>query len=297
MQFNSRNVLKNQKNLFFGIVCIAILLSGVLFYVLMQDTKQASGASPQKLELPGDKINPQEIWMSRVESENKLLKKNLEYIEKTLLELKKGGDEHAKENDDLKKEVSKLKNELKVTSRSFQQEKTPENKLEQPVLSVEEQIKTHVRNKIFNATEDPFVSTKVGGDGVKMPPKPVFKEVIMGKAKRNIHHVDKAVPAGTTVKALLVSSIDATCSIYSKSDPQPVKLRILDNGHLPKDVEARLKGGLIIASAYGDISTERVYMRVERLTKVESNGEFIETAVTGFVSGEDGKFWCTRNCC
>ena len=31
-------------------------------------------------------------------------------------------------------------------------------------------------------------------------------------------------------------------------------------------------------------------MRLERLSKVESNGEFLETSVTGFVSGEDGKF-------
>jgi conjugal transfer pilus assembly protein TraB len=67
-------------------------------------------------------------------------------------------------------------------------------------------------------------------------------------------------------------------------------LRILDDGHLPQGVLAKVKNGLILASAYGDISTERVYMRLERLTKVQPNGEFVETEITGFVSGEDGKY-------
>jgi len=33
-----------------------------------------------------------------------------------------------------------------------------------------------------------------------------------------------------------------------------------------------------------------VYVRVERMTQVKKNGDFIETDVTGFVSGEDGKY-------
>ena len=102
--------------------------------------------------------------------------------------------------------------------------------------------------------------------------------------------VDKVIPAGTSVKALLVSSVDATCAVYSSSDPIPVKLRLLDNGHLPKKVQVLLKGGIIIGSAYGNLSSERIYMRLERMTQVKPSGDFVSTSVAGYISGEDGKF-------
>lgn len=292
MSGDSNNILKNQKILFSIILGIVLVFAGLAYYVIMQDTEHQLLPQHPKLELPGDKINPQEIWMSRMDSENKLLNKHLEYIEKTLLELKKGEDDKNKESENLKKEIAKLRNELKAQpGNPISQEKTIVNKEESSELvSTLNPNKLPIKPVVFKATEDPFVQSKFGGNTLPTAPKPVFKEFFMGKAKRNVSHVDKAVPAGTTVRALLTSSIDAPCSVFSKSDPQPVKLRILDNGHLPKEVEAKIKGGIIIASAYGDISTERVYMRIERLTKVESNGEFVETSVTGFVSGEDGKF-------
>jgi conjugal transfer pilus assembly protein TraB len=117
-------------------------------------------------------------------------------------------------------------------------------------------------------------------------------EIVMEQSKRRekILNVRQVIPAGTTVKAVLVSSVDAPCNTFASADPQPVKLRILDDGHLPKGVTAKLKGGIIIASVYGDLSSERVYMRIERLTQVKACGDFIETAVTGFVTGEDGKY-------
>jgi conjugal transfer pilus assembly protein TraB len=290
---NSKSILKNQKNLFLIILCLVLALAGMAYYAIMQDAGHPSLLPQPKLELPGDKINPQEIWMSRMDSENKILKKHLEYIEGTLLELKKGQDEKNKENDDLKKEIAKLRNELKISSSKQNLQDRPMFKkedLSDHLLSTLNTNKPQIKLGTFTATEDPFITTKSEINPSFIPQKPIFKELVMAKAKRNISHVDKAVPGGTTVKALLTSSIDAPCSIYSKNDPQPVKLRILDNGHLPKEVEAKIKGGIIIASAYGDISTERVCMRIERFTKVEPNGEFVETSVTGFISGEDGKF-------
>jgi conjugal transfer pilus assembly protein TraB len=68
-----------------------------------------------------------------------------------------------------------------------------------------------------------------------------------------------------------------------------VLLRPLDNGKLPRNVRVPLKGSVIIGNAIGDISSERVYIRAERLTLVERNGSFVETEVSAYVSGEDGR--------
>ena len=105
--------------------------------------------------------------------------------------------------------------------------------------------------------------------------------------KRN---VVTEIPAGTVVKCLLVSSADCSVGISTSSDPNTVLLQPIANGKLPKKVQVALKGSRILGTAVGDIASERVRIRTERLTLMQgSNGDFIETSIAGFVSGEDGK--------
>jgi conjugal transfer pilus assembly protein TraB len=98
------------------------------------------------------------------------------------------------------------------------------------------------------------------------------------------------IPAGTVVKCLLVTSADCSVGISSSSDPKPVLLQPIANGKLPKKVQVALKGSRILGTAVGDIASERVSIRAERLTLMQgSNGDYVETSMAGFVSGEDGK--------
>ena len=45
----------------------------------------------------------------------------------------------------------------------------------------------------------------------------------------------------------------------------------------------------MLGSGYGDISSERAFLRLESLSCVLKNGEVVDTAVKGYVVGEDGK--------
>src|ERR1700722_12266668 len=280
MDWKSITVLKKQKKLLSAFVLVLLFLSVLVFHALSDDNQTTSLPSLAKPSLPGDTINPQEIWLTRIENDNKLMAQKISYLETLVLETKK----NETENKNLQEEIVKLKNELKEVADSS---KTAPPKREPmipapiaDVLIAQKPIHNTLQKPIYNIfspTSEPFVPASSIQEIEQ--PRFVLREVTMGKSKRTISHVDHEIPSGTTVKALLVSSIDAACGVFSNSDPQPVKLRILDDGHLPKEVVAKLRGGLIIASAYGDISTERVYMRIERLTKVEPNGEFIETGV------------------
>ncbi len=295
---DNQTVLKNQKLLYGSILGAALLLTGLFFYTSI-DHQPVAIAHESVLQLPGDKINPQDIWMNRMEQDTKLLQNQMNYLSRTLIEIKKEDQQKEKDKEKLNLEVIRLKQELKDSLTAKPQVIEVPQKVELPYKQVADKntladkmtpyfpnFPTFNQNQ-FNPTDDPFLPTQ--HNKIEQA-KPAFKEVLMTKSKRQVFHIDQTIPAGTSVKALLVSSIDAPCNIYNKSDPQPVKLRLLDNAHLPKKVQAQLKDAYIIASAYGDISTERVYMRLERLTKIEANGEFIETAAVGFVSGEDGKF-------
>lgn len=97
------------------------------------------------------------------------------------------------------------------------------------------------------------------------------------------------IPSGTYVKALLIQGIDASASISSQSDPRPVLMRLTSNGSLPNEVSTHIEDCRIIGAAYGDISSERAYIRLESMSCTLKSKAIIESVVDGYIVGEDGK--------
>lgn len=279
MSKESFEALKQQKFLYRSLkVVVGLGTLALLYYAVGDDLLAAQNTKKvlQTAELPIDKTNVQDVWMSRMEAESKLVDQRLAHMEKMLLESQKKEGLKEKENKSLRQELVSLKKEMSEQGKKFSEQTTGSvavNSLRNPP----------------EESKDPFASSQTFVQ--QQVKRPVLKEVSMGGGShRKIKHVDKTIPAGVTVKAILVSSTDAPCGVYSSTDPQPVKLRILDDGHLPKKVRAKLKGGVIIGSAFGNLSSERVNIRIERLTQTKPSGDFIETEVAGYVTGEDGKY-------
>ena len=84
----------------------------------------------------------------------------------------------------------------------------------------------------------------------------------------------------------MVGGVDASTSIQASNDPRPVLLRVTDHGTLPRKFKSDLCGCHVLAACYGDISSERVYMRLEKLTCTERK--------TGEVVGDDCQWLCRR---
>jgi conjugal transfer pilus assembly protein TraB len=193
-------------------------------------------------------------------------------MEDFLLDSKEKEELFQKENAELRNQLIQLKeNSKNKTNTSSFERKMDEN------LAYNEEHK-------HPFAADPFA------EPISCDPRRGIVVKVIDKKRSMIKNVETTIPSGTTVKAVLVSSVDAPCGVYSSSDPQPVKLQILDDGHLPKHVRVKLKGGVIIGSAYGDLSSERLYIRVERLTQIKPSGDFVDTTITGFITGEDGKY-------
>lgn len=248
----------------------------VAFLLIEEETAPEPTAKKQKqLDLPLDTLNPQEILNNRVEKKLEIFKQRFEEMEISLLQSKIKEEDYEKENSLLKRELQ----DIKLSLQEKEKLKNLETKIEK---SNPERNETSQSLFSYSANPIPFQQEEEPRRGL------VVK--VVNPEKNMVQHVDKVIPPGTTVRAVLVSSVDAPMGAYSSSNPQPVKLQILDDGHLPKSVRARLKGGIIVGSAYGDLSSERLYIRIERMAQVKSTGDFIETAVTGFVSGEDGKY-------
>lgn len=224
MTQRARDILKQQTRVFrfviAGACAIGLLVS---YFVIGADSSAYSKqvvARSAKPELPTDSVNLQELWQSRIESNNQIMEERFTYLEKLVLEGNQREDKALAENNDLRQQIARLKDELRQISSS--QESAY---LGSPPLGLDLPVED------FAFPDDDLL--------IQAP----LREYVMPAPLSVLGNVEEAIPAGTSVKALLVGSVDAPCGVYSATDPQPVKLRILDDGHLPGAVRARLRGG------------------------------------------------------
>ena len=120
-------------------------------------------------------------------------------------------------------------------------------------------------------------------------PPPLNLKVWESSEKTTDRNVLFEIPAGTVVKAVIVGGVDCNVGVQRPIRLNMMLLRPLDNGKLPRSVRVALKGTTIICNAVGEISSERVFVRAERMSKVERNGSFIETEISAYITGEDGR--------
>ncbi len=97
------------------------------------------------------------------------------------------------------------------------------------------------------------------------------------------------LPSGSFVRAVLLAGLNAPTGGQAQSNPHPVLLRLVDHAQLPNQFRLKAKDCLIVGSGYGDLSSERAYIRTESLSCVSVSGEALDLPIKGYVAGEDGK--------
>lgn len=97
------------------------------------------------------------------------------------------------------------------------------------------------------------------------------------------------LPAGAHAQAVITAGAAAPVGVRSQSSARPVVMRITsqaisasdENGAVSK---TDIRGCVITGAARGDLSSERVYVRLQNMTCQREHG-IIETEVRGFVAG------------
>lgn len=100
---------------------------------------------------------------------------------------------------------------------------------------------------------------------------------------------DTYLPAGMFGQAAFLSGLDAPTGGQSQSNPHPVLLELTDLAVLPNRYRYNWKHCRLIGAGYGDLSSERAYIRTETLSCVAEDGRVLDVPVKGFIVGEDGK--------
>jgi conjugal transfer pilus assembly protein TraB len=257
----SDKIATKQKR-FYALIVGGFILVGVIVILFLSGNdepapKNVSKASP--FDTISKEVKPEDIRLSTLENFSDVLSGRMQSLEKSILDVREEKALIEGEKEILALETAELRGKIKA--------------LEEDLVV-----------KSFHPVEvEPGIPVEEWQD--REPPLKIWE----ASDKKEAKNVLFEIPAGTVVKAVLVSGADCSVAVQKPTGPNMILLRPLDNGRLPRKVRVPLKGSIIIGNAIGDISSERVYVRAERLTLVERSGSFVETEVSAYVSGEDGR--------
>ncbi|MBK1621739.1 conjugal transfer protein TrbI [Lamprobacter modestohalophilus] len=115
------------------------------------------------------------------------------------------------------------------------------------------------------------------------PPAPSPEEAAEAKIP------EVRIPAGSILRGVLLSGLDAPTGRAARQDPYPALLRLKHTAILPNRFRADVRECFLLVGGYGDLGSERVYLRAESINCVRRDGRTLEVAVDGYAVGEDGK--------
>ena len=96
------------------------------------------------------------------------------------------------------------------------------------------------------------------------------------------------LPPNSFATARVIVGVDAAAGVQSQTDPLPVVLRVigparsvLQNGKL---LTTRIQGCLINGAARGELSSEKVYVKLQKMTCPQPGGRYAVSEVKGFIA-------------
>lgn len=97
------------------------------------------------------------------------------------------------------------------------------------------------------------------------------------------------LPAGSILTGTLITGMDAPTGKGARQEPFPALLRIKHEAILPNRFRADVRECFVIVGGYGDLSSERAYLRGESISCIRNDGKVVESSMESFTVGEDGK--------
>jgi conjugal transfer pilus assembly protein TraB len=96
------------------------------------------------------------------------------------------------------------------------------------------------------------------------------------------------LPPNSFASAKVIVGVDASAGVGSQTDPLPVVLRVtgparsvFQNGRL---LTTRIDGCLVNGAARGDLSSEKVYVKLQKMTCPQPGGRYAVSEVKGFLA-------------
>ena len=97
------------------------------------------------------------------------------------------------------------------------------------------------------------------------------------------------IPSGAIISGVFLNGIDAPTGKSSQKNPFPTLIRIQKDAILPNYYTADIRECFLLMSGYGDLSSERAFLRGETISCIRSDGKIIDGKLESYAVGDDGK--------
>ncbi|WP_115711868.1 TrbI/VirB10 family protein [Legionella sainthelensi] len=266
--------------------CLLLVLA-MMIVLLVDSRPQKTSSLKKSVDLTG--IVDESF--TEAASDNALASQQteLESLKKQISELthtmKTMGDEHQKQLQAQKEEITSQLTSLALANQ--QKTNTPENQNNSP-----NELKGVQNPELWHNPNTYAMNNTTQGSMMSLSDAPVRIHAVSFRPKRRItktHHnyyLNPAhyVPSNTSVRAVILGGADADASVNGQSKNNGVMLfKFLEDGTLPNGQRSRLRGCRVSANSYGDISSERAFATLYRLSCAHPGEPIIDKEITGWV--------------
>lgn len=109
------------------------------------------------------------------------------------------------------------------------------------------------------------------------------------KAEKVAKDAPFRLPAGSLLSGVLISGMEAGAGKNAKRNATPALMRVSKEAVLPNRYTADVRECFVTLNGFGELASERAYMRAEYISCVKDDGTAIEAKLNAFATGEDGK--------
>lgn len=279
----SEALKKRQLGIFIG---VAVIVCGALLLFLYNNAKRqaipphqvSDRIVSQDFSTPRKVVDPEDAWITSSEVDLGAMADRLKAFER--------------ENELLRNRLDRLETPG-TRAPTAVEDANPSERSASGLLPPLDKPPPPVKSIPKPPSDVPPSSGDTGLTGLQAPP-PKITRVAFAKVNDRqdalVHpHINETLPAGTFVNAVMLNGLAAPTGNLGQRNPHPILLELTDVGNLPNRFSHRVRSCRIIAAGHGELSDERAYIRLERLTCVLRTGEVISKEAKGYITGEDGK--------
>lgn len=289
INLNSGNAKQNQ-TLLKVLLLAGLLIIAVLFVVLTDDKSKKNEIKPKNEIKTKSLVNEEDMiktkWMGNVSTDLDMANQDLKQTKV--------------QNDLLKSELQEIKESLKSMN-----EKREEDL--EAIAKKEQNNKASTNSSLFSNFPPPVFSGEPNEQSKFLAPEQkkiirvdkmpdTLNTVEIKKNNENekegvesIKEKKEFLPTGSITKVTLLSGFDAPTMSAAKTNPLPILMKITDLSILPNRYKYDMRECFAVGEGYGDLSSERAYIRTNTLSCVTQSGEHIDMDFKAMISGEDGK--------
>ncbi len=268
-----------------GLLLVVGLIVATFIGNVTKKTPQNVEPSPAKeikMSSSMDVVNPQHVFADRIEDRAKMAEEKAQAAEEKSKILEK-------KIDLLTETIQKLGQ----TNVSLQDHKEGEGTLSPSITPnhlPEQESNPQEQILPFHQSSSQRENISEQGEVAPPPKKSKIKHLSLSELEgAPLYNVSTYIPAGTHAKAILTSGVVASTATSASANPQPIVLRLADQGNLPRGFKGEMRDAVLIGACYGDLSSERAFCRLQTISWVESSGETVERQIEGWILGEDGR--------